>query len=499
MNLYSEANKYFEEILKEENAKLNESLKKKKLKESIISRKKLREDDSTKSALNWADRDAIESLIKKSMGKIVREIPQIENSSYHYSGWASFDKFDDIINEVRHNLDWRLDKLSPEEAEYSYGVFRDYNIIRGENVNDKIESGKMRLFNDYRKAIDYAESITKPDGKQTRIYLIVGKGDNKLTAGDLWLKMLDPTEKIKLNSPAYNEILSLVKGNKKAANILRKWLEYVTWESSEELEDEVDRLLNDLIQEGGTPARDAKVVADAIGWNLEDNTPSFPPIWYSVWELTEDGEEIDELDRFDTKEKAIAFAKKQSVPTHVVFLPEEDPDDDPDYAEYIEYTYDYEPFEVVWESGVDESFNRKRNLMREAANSISDIKHLNLRDYGKGYRPPYAFDGAVYFDVKDNSLGRGINQLQAWEVDIAYNERRRRWFVDSDVAQGSGKTVKECVINTFKDFVNQSSADNLGNANETSLGNAIDDRFVNYDAAPGESFPLYLIDMYHNN
>lgn len=43
MNLYSEANKYFEEILKEENAKLDENLKKKKLKESTTSRKKLRE------------------------------------------------------------------------------------------------------------------------------------------------------------------------------------------------------------------------------------------------------------------------------------------------------------------------------------------------------------------------------------------------------------------------------------------------------------------------
>lgn len=52
MNLYEEANRYFEEALKEENAKLNESLKKKKLKESATARKQLRE--STGKAFNLA-------------------------------------------------------------------------------------------------------------------------------------------------------------------------------------------------------------------------------------------------------------------------------------------------------------------------------------------------------------------------------------------------------------------------------------------------------------
>ena len=331
----------------------------KELTESIRSRKALKEDDSTKPALNWEDWDAVKSLIKKSMGKMVKEIPQIEDSSYHYPNRLSFDTLDDIIGEVRSNLYWELDKLSPEKAEYGYGVFRGFSLSHGEYVTDKIKSGKMRLFNDYKEAINYAESITKPDGKQTRIYLIVGNGDNKRSAGYLWLKMLDPTERIELNSTAYNEILALVKGNKKAASILRKYLKYVTWESSEELEDKVDILLNDLMQEGGTSAKEAKIAADAVGWGLEDSTPSFPPIKYSVWELTEDGEETDELDRFDTEKEAISFAKKQPFPTHVVFLPEEDPDNDPDFAEYIEYHYDYEPYEVVW-SSLEESLNKKK-------------------------------------------------------------------------------------------------------------------------------------------
>ena len=429
MNLYSEANKYFEEILKEENAKLNESLKKKKLKESIGSRKKLREDDSAKSALNWEDWRTINNLIEKSMGKIVKEISQIKDSSYQYKRWYSFDSLDDIIRRIRDILETY--ELPLEEVEYSYGVFRDYNMMHLENVNDKIKSGKMRLFNDYKKAIDYAESITKPDGKQTRIYLIVGNKDNKAVAGYLWLKMLDPTEKIEVNNPAYNEILNLVKGNKKAANILKKWLKYVTWESSEELEDRIDGLLSDLIEEGGTSAKEAKIVADAIGWEFEDNTSSYPPISYAVYELNEDGNELED---FDTEKKAIAWAKKQPFPTHVVFFPEEDPDNDPDYAEYIEYNYDYEPYEVVWESRFDESFNRRKiikesnNIWDEGAKEKDWVMNMlgnesdEFHDYGVIDFEDVDMDQAEdYSDMKLNPNSRLTTPAKAKQFERALN------------------------------------------------------------------------------
>ena len=73
-------------------------------------------------------------------------------------------------------------------------------------------------------------------------------------------------------------------------------------------------------------------------------------IWFAVYELDEDGYEVDRVESFDNLDDAIQFAESQDYPTLVCFVPEVDPDDDPDYAEYIEYNYDYEPYEVVWSS-----------------------------------------------------------------------------------------------------------------------------------------------------
>lgn len=71
---------------------------------------------------------------------------------------------------------------------------------------------------------------------------------------------------------------------------------------------------------------------------------------FHVYELGEDGEEVDNLGEFDTEELAIDFAKNQSVPTHVVFVPKIDPDDDPDYEDYLEMFTPYKAYEVIWES-----------------------------------------------------------------------------------------------------------------------------------------------------
>ena len=82
-----------------------------------------------------------------------------------------------------------------------------------------------------------------------------------------------------------------------------------------------------------------------------DDEDDFPGVSYVVYELDpDDGSEVDSVEGFDSEEEAISFAKSCSFPTHVVFVPNEDPDDDPNYAEYIEYAYSYEPYEVIWES-----------------------------------------------------------------------------------------------------------------------------------------------------
>lgn len=66
---------------------------------------------------------------------------------------------------------------------------------------------------------------------------------------------------------------------------------------------------------------------------------------FIVYELDENGDELNPINSFDTKEEAIEFAQAQSCPTHIVYAPMFDPDD---YG--MENEGEYEDFEVVWES-----------------------------------------------------------------------------------------------------------------------------------------------------
>lgn len=67
---------------------------------------------------------------------------------------------------------------------------------------------------------------------------------------------------------------------------------------------------------------------------------------YVVYELDEEGDEVDSLESFNTLEEAITFAEKQSCRTHIVYVPDQDPDD---YG-YPDTPDDYEAYEVVWSS-----------------------------------------------------------------------------------------------------------------------------------------------------
>lgn len=71
---------------------------------------------------------------------------------------------------------------------------------------------------------------------------------------------------------------------------------------------------------------------------------------YIVYELDADGQEVDELKAFKDKEKAISFAKSKTFPTHVVFVPNYDPDSDPEAQEYIQYNAPYDAYEIIWDS-----------------------------------------------------------------------------------------------------------------------------------------------------
>ena len=100
-------------------------------------------------------------------------------------------------------------------------------------------------------------------------------------------------------------------------------------------------------------------IAPLSGRNTEFKHPSRRPliqeVYFSVYELDEEGDEVEELKIFKSKDKAISFARKQSVPTHVVLVPNFDPDDyGKEMVQEITRVYGYEPYEVVWESEVNE-------------------------------------------------------------------------------------------------------------------------------------------------
>lgn len=107
--------------------------------------------------------------------------------------------------------------------------------------------------------------------------------------------------------------------------------------SWEEMRDIMNKLIDDKYKDDDDDDDEA---------NYEDY------IRYVVYECDpdDDYEEVDSIDGFDTLDEAIEFAKSQDFPTHIVFVPSVDPDDDPDYADFIQNNYEYEPYEVVWES-----------------------------------------------------------------------------------------------------------------------------------------------------
>lgn len=84
--------------------------------------------------------------------------------------------------------------------------------------------------------------------------------------------------------------------------------------------------------------------------DYSDDDYSDYEVSFVVYELDEDGYELDSVEAFDDLDDAIKFAKSQEYPTHIVFVPEVDPDDDPNYADYLDYHYDYSAYEIVWSS-----------------------------------------------------------------------------------------------------------------------------------------------------
>ena len=89
---------------------------------------------------------------------------------------------------------------------------------------------------------------------------------------------------------------------------------------------------------------------------------------YVLFEVDENGDEMDILGTFSKLETAKKKGKAFKGHAHIVCVPKVDLDDDPDLMDDWEANVDYEPFECVWnnyeesdhsdeeDSGIDEHF-----------------------------------------------------------------------------------------------------------------------------------------------
>ena len=101
---------------------------------------------------------------------------------------------------------------------------------------------------------------------------------------------------------------------------------------------------------------------------------------YRVYELDENGDELDCVGEFNNEEKAIKFAKKQDFPTHVGFVPYPDSDEGPEYREYIEMYAPYEEYEIIWTSE-DKNESLEGKVVKNNCDSLNKIAN---KEYGKG-------------------------------------------------------------------------------------------------------------------
>ena len=67
-----------------------------------------------------------------------------------------------------------------------------------------------------------------------------------------------------------------------------------------------------------------------------------------------EGDDKEVVASFDDKDDAIGYAEQLHCSAEVVVIPLEDPDDNPDVAEWFEYFSDYEPYEVIWSNIIEE-------------------------------------------------------------------------------------------------------------------------------------------------
>lgn len=142
--------------------------------------------------------------------------------------------------------------------------------------------------------------------------------------------------------------------------------------------------------------------------------------YFAVYECDEDGDELERLDNFDTKEEAIDFCNKQKC-AHVVIMP-------PlkwmnDLSEWRHSGIPYDPFEVVYEHYSD----KQKNNSIKSAFPGENPRDEYLKMMGRNMRENQATLTQGEFDDAMDNNGNFIRGFYKWDSD------NHNWGCEVDV------------------------------------------------------------------
>ncbi len=153
----------------------------------------------------------------------------------------------------------------------------------------------------------------------------------------------------------------------------------------------------------------------------------------------------------------------------------------------------------AWYSGISmsEQMGSKSRMMKESANPLARIKKIDTRKYKLINKNSY--DNVNTYEVKDGSLGKNINQFDAWGADLYYDVEENNWWVMNDMINPedtASNTIAEAIKKAYDEF-----KDWDGDYEDAKVvGYAIDDHEIDYNAPADEDseFNFYLIDLIHS-
>ena len=144
-------------------------------------------------------------------------------------------------------------------------------------------------------------------------------------------------------------------------------------------------------------------------------------------------------------------------------------------------------------SKLNESLKKKK--LRESLTPLAKIKRVDIKKYKRSGRDDFA--GSTSYGVTDGSLGKDVNQFDAYDATVMWEEDERKWYVQSDQCDyddTASTTIAGAVrkaYDIFKDYDEYEEGAEI-------VGYAIDDSGIDYASRDKDSeFDFYLIDLVH--